>query len=132
MTIPYISPTMGRLAQTPPHVEIQRRIISAMIAGIAHPDRIRILPGRHERLAAKHTNAADAARAGEPTPPVGANPGKVTKMAYHCAKAAHRADSREARIAALRTHAADPVLAPAKVDEGQRARLIRGSRLLTA
>ncbi len=62
-----ISPTLSRVSRTVPRAEVNRLLLVKTYTDALK--NIHALPGRHERLAAKHTNAADCAREGEPTPP---------------------------------------------------------------
>ncbi len=122
---PYMTPTMTALAHAPDQAELNRLSISGIVEACFHPSRLRGMKGRHERLANKHSNAGDAARAGDPTPPVGSSPGKVCKLAFRAAKETHRQEGRAMRLRQIRTSGAGPVLTT-KYDEQQRERCLRG------
>ncbi len=123
-------PTLSRLSRQVTRAEVNRvLLVKTYTDALAN---IRELPGRHERLAAKHTNAADCAREHEPTPP------GVCLSESRC-PGTGRVGVRN-KLAALRKawkveHRKPQPERVAKEslphDEKQRARCIRGSRLLT-
>lgn len=94
------SPTLTLLALTPPDQELVRMERSRIVADCFDRRRLRVVKGRHERLAAKHRNAAEAARSGLPTPPVTATK-EAPKFSMRCAKLAMRENYRAQRLTAL-------------------------------
>lgn len=118
--------TMITLANQPQEYEILRRLAFEISR---HPDYIRNLKGRHERLAAKHTNAADAAREGEPTPPGTWSDfalRRSVRLVRTAGRAAARADWRQKRIAKLMVRGEATLKPPTDVTAEQRARALRG------
>lgn len=122
-----LSRTMIQLANQPTEYEILRRLAFEISR---HPDYLPNIRGRHERLAAKHTNAADAAREGEPTPP-GTWASVSIKGSCRIARAALKAVGRD-QSRKLRTGRAAPreIAEPIDATALQRMQAVRGSRLI--
>ena len=109
--------TMMALAHNTPADEAEATLLRKYMVHLQTQAVVASLKGRHERLAAKHTNAGDAARMGEPTPPgVAASicihgSVRIARSAY---RAAGRAEYREKRRHDLMTRALPNLTKPAE------------------
>jgi hypothetical protein len=125
-----ISQTLARVSRQVTRAEVNRLLLVKTYTDALR--NIHALPGRHERLAAKHTNAADCAREGEPTPPgviraesFGPGTGRVgVRLKLAALRKAERIAHRKPGPVPIAKESLPH-------DEKQRARLLRGSRLLT-